>query len=148
MGGQGTFVDVIRLCTCPTNLVVSAAVKMPVAFEFWAARTGGNFGVDIGPSGPTVAFHVLAGDLVRDALVAQSRNQPIKQRRGVVAPDSRRNSLGPQVGTNIIDQAGRARQAAHTVHHSNSVIDGRCVSTIWIRPALPQRGNLRASCRS
>ena len=101
---------------------------MPVALEFWAGGTGGNLGVDIGPSGPTVPFHVLGGDLVRDALVAQSRNQPIEQRRGVVAPDGRRNSLGPQVGANVIDQAGRARQAADTVHHPNSVIDGRCVS--------------------
>ena len=54
---------------------------MPVACEFWAGGTGGNLGVDISPLGPTVSFHVLGGDLVRDALVAQSRNQPIEQRR-------------------------------------------------------------------
>ena len=46
-------------------------------------------------------FHVVGGDLVRDALVAQSRNQPIEQRRGIVAPDGRGNSLSPQVSTNI-----------------------------------------------
>jgi hypothetical protein len=73
-------------------------------------------------------------------LIAQSRNQPIKQRRGVVAPDGRRNSLGPQVGTNIIDQAGRARQAAHTVHHANSVIDCRRVRTIRAARRAAQQG--------
>jgi hypothetical protein len=96
---------------------------MPVAFEFWASGTSGNLGVDIGPSGPPVTFHVVGGNLVRNALVAQSRNQPIEQRRGVVAPDGRGNTFGPQLGANVVDQAGRGRQAAHTVHHSNSVID-------------------------
>ena len=103
VGGQGTCVDVIRLCTGPTDLVVSAAVEMPVAFELGASGTSGNLGVDIGPSGPPVPFHVVGGDLVRDALVAQSRNQPIKQRRGVVAPDGRRNAFGPQVGADVVD---------------------------------------------
>ena len=79
-----------------------------------------------------VPFHVVGGDLVRDALVAQSRNQPIEQRRGVVAPDGRGNAFGPQVGANVVDQAGRARQAADTVHDPNSVIDCRRVTTIWI----------------
>ena len=81
---------------------------------------------------PPVAFHVVGGDLVRDALVAQSRNQPIEQRRGVVAPDGRGNALGPQVGANVVDQAGRARQAADTVHDPNSVIDCRRVRTIRV----------------
>ena len=148
MGGQGTGVDVIRLRTCPADLVVPAAVEMPVAFELWAGGTGGNLGVDIGPWSPTVPLHVLGGDLVRDALIAQSRHQPIEQRRGVVAPDGGGNAFGPQVGANVVDQAGRARQAADTVHHPNSVIDCRCLATIGIRPALPRRGNLRAGCRS
>ena len=65
-----------------------------------------------------MALHVLGGDLVRDALIAQSRNQPIKQRRGVVAPDGSGNAFGPQVGANVVDQAGRARQATDTVHHA------------------------------
>ena len=117
---------------------------MPIACEFWAGGTAGDLGVDIGPSGPPVAFHVLGGNLVRNALVAQSRNQPIKQRRGVVPPDGRRNSLGPQVGANIIDQAGRARQAADTVHDPNSVIDCRRVNTNRVWPVLPRRRNLCA----
>ena len=87
----------------PADFIVPATVKMPVAFEFWTGGTGRNLGVDIGPSGPTVPIHVLGGDLVRDALVAQSPNQPIEQRRGVVAPDGRGNSLGPQVGANVVD---------------------------------------------
>ena len=97
---------------------------------------------------PTVAFHVLGGNLVRDALVAQSRHQPIEQRRGVVAPDGRGNAFGPQLGTNVVDQAGRARQATDTVHDPNSVIDCRCLATIGIPPAPPKRENLCAGCRS
>src|SRR6185437_17035029 len=115
-----------------------------VAREFWAGRTSGNLGVDIGPAGPPVALHVLGGNLVRDALVAQSRYQPIEQRRGVVAPDGRGYAFGSQVSAKVVDQARRARQAADTVHHSNSVVDGRPLGAIGIRPALPKRGNLCA----
>ena len=75
-------------------------------------------------------FHIIGGDLVRDALIAQSRNQPIKQRRSVVAPDGRGNAFGPQVGANVVDQTGRSRLATDTVHYPDRVIDGRCVSTI------------------
>ena len=122
---------------------------MPIACEFWASGTGGNLDVDIGPLGATVALHVVGGDLVRDALVAQSRNQPIEQRRGVVAPDGRGNAFGPQVGANVVDQAGQARQATDPVHHLNSVIDcRRRPATTWIRPALPNRRNLCAGRRS
>ena len=60
---------------------------MPVALQLRAGGTGGNLGVDIGPRRRAMSFHVLGGDLVRDALVAQSRHQPIEQRAGVVAPD-------------------------------------------------------------
>ena len=94
--------------------------------------------------GRPVPFHVLGGDLVRDALVAQSRNQPIEQRRGVVAPDGRRNAFGPQVGANVVDQAGRARQAADTVHHPNSVIDCRCVSDDLDSTGVAEAG--KSSC--
>ena len=117
---------------------------MPVAFEFWAGGTGGNLGVDIGPCRTTVPFHVLGGDLVRDALIAQSRHQPIEQRRGVVAPDGRGNAFGPQVGANVVDQAGGARQATDTVHHPNSVIDCRCLAAIRISTGLAEPA--KSSC--
>ena len=123
-------------------------MEVPIALELGASGTGGNLGVDVGPLGPTVAFHVLGGDLVRDALVAQSRHQPIEQRRGVVAPDGRGNAFGPQVGANVVDQASRARQAAHTMHDPDRVIDCGRLTTIGVWPALLRRGNLRAGCRS
>ena len=98
-------------------------MEVPVALQLRAGGTGGNLGVDIVPLGPTVTLHVFGGDLVRDALVAQSRYQPIEQRRGVVAPDGGGNAFGPQVGANIVDQASRATQATDTVYDPNSVID-------------------------
>ena len=47
-------------------------------------------------------------------------------------PDGRGNAFGPQVGADVVDQAGGARQAAHTVHHPNSVIDCRRLMAIGI----------------
>ena len=76
-----------------------------MGFEFRAGGTGGNLGVDIVPLGPAVALHVLVSDLVRNALVAQSRGQPIEQRRCVAARDGRWNSFASQVNTNLVDQA-------------------------------------------
>ena len=107
-------------------------MEVPIAFELGASGTGGKLAVDVGPLGSTVPIHVLGGDLVRDALVAQSRNQPIEQRCGVVAPDGRGNAFGPQVGANIINQAGRARQAADTVHDPNRVIDCRGLGAMGV----------------
>jgi hypothetical protein len=67
-----------------------------------------------------VALHVLGGNLVRNALIPQSRYQPIKHRRGVVASNGGGNAFGPQLGANVINQAGRAREAADAVHQSNA----------------------------
>ena len=75
-------------------------------------------------------FHVVGGDLVRDALVAQRRRQPIEQCRGVVAPDGSGNAFGPQVSAIVVDQASPAREAADIVHDPNSVIDCRRLGTI------------------
>ena len=93
---------------------------------------------------PTVPLHVVVGDLVRDALVAQRRHQPIEQRRRVVAPDGGGNAFGPQVSANVVDQVGRARQAADTVHHPNGVIDCRRLATIEVRAGVGRGG--KSSC--
>ncbi len=121
---------------------------MPVARQLRAGGASGELLFDVAPPRPTVPLHVIVGDLVRDALVAQRRRQPIEQRCGVVAPDCCENAFGPQVSANVVDQAGRARQAADTVHQPNSVIDCRRLTTIRARPALLKRRNLSASNRS
>jgi hypothetical protein len=99
---------------------------------------------DVAPPRLTVQLHVLGGDLVRDALIAQSRHQPIEQRRGAMASDGGGNAVGLQLGANVVDQAWRARQAADTMHHRNSVIDCRRLPAIRIRPALPKQRHARA----
>jgi hypothetical protein len=49
-----------------------------------------------------------------------------------VAPDGGGNTFGPQVSANVVNQAGRARQATDTVHHPDRVIDCRRSSMIGI----------------
>jgi len=56
-------------------------------------------------------------------LVADSRDQPIEQRAGVMTPDGGGNAFGPQLSPKVVDQAGRTGQAADTVDHPNGVIE-------------------------
>jgi hypothetical protein len=82
---------------------------VPVAFEFRAGDALTCLLIDIGPRRRAVLLHVRGGDQVRDALLAQGRHQPIEQRCGIVAPDRGGNAVGPQLGANVVDQAGGAR---------------------------------------
>jgi hypothetical protein len=56
------------------------------------------------PGGLAVALHVVKGDLVRDALVAQYRDKPIEQRGRIPGADYRMNAFGRQRFTSIIDK--------------------------------------------
>ena len=71
-------------------------------------------------------LHVVVGDLIRDALVAERCDQPIEDRRGVVLSYCCSHAVSLEVGANLIDQVRRAGQAANAVDHSNRVIDGGC----------------------
>jgi hypothetical protein len=48
--------------------------------------------------------HVVGGDLVGDALVAQYRDEPIKQRCRIPGADRRMNAFGRQRFASIIDK--------------------------------------------
>ena len=72
MGRQRTAANMIGLGAGSAELLVSAAVEMPVAFELGARGTSGKFVVDIVPSHIPMLLHVIGGDLIRDALVAES----------------------------------------------------------------------------
>ena len=76
---------------------------------------------DVLPLGLAVLRHVVGGDLVRDALVAQNRCQPIEQRRRVVATDGSGNSLALQ----LVQQIGRASEAADPVNEADRMVERR-----------------------
>ena len=81
-----------------------AAVEMPVALELGASGALGKFLVDIIPSHIAMLLHVVVGDLIRDALVAESCDQPIEDRRGVALSHCCSDTLSIKVGANLVDQ--------------------------------------------
>src|SRR5258708_6179384 len=104
MARQGAGANVIGLGTGPAALFVSAAMEMPVALEFGATDTLAELLVDVVPGRSPVFLHVVVGNLIRDALVAQSGHQPIEHGRRVAVPDRRSHLITCKVGSNVIDQ--------------------------------------------
>ena len=133
VAGHWTMSQMVWFGAGAAELVVPAAVEMPVALQLRAGGAATEHGLDIMPLRAAVSLHVVVGHAIRDALIAQRRHQPIKQRRGVEAPDGGGNAFGPQLRANIVDQAGRSGQAADTVYHPNSVIEH---SGIWWWPRV------------
>ena len=72
MIGQWAARQVIGLGAGVPGLVVSAVVKLPVAFELRAAWLSTQVAGNDLPGGLAVALHVVVGDLVGDPLVAQN----------------------------------------------------------------------------
>ena len=70
MVGHRALPDVVRLRTGAADLVVPAAIEMPVAFELGTGGTGGDFHLDVRPLCLSVPIHVIGSDPVRDALIA------------------------------------------------------------------------------
>jgi len=95
MARQGTGANVLGLGTGPNGLFVPAAMEMPVALQLGTSGAPTKALLDLPPRRSTVLFHVVVGDLVRDALVAQSRHQPVKDGAGVAVADRRLDLFGP-----------------------------------------------------
>ena len=68
-------------------------------------------------------LHVVVGDLIGDALVAQSGHQPIEHSSGVAVPDCRLDLVGPQVGSNVVDPGCRPGEAANGMDQPNGMVD-------------------------
>jgi hypothetical protein len=79
-------------------------MEMPVALELGAPDTSGEVLVNVGPGRPAMPLHVLVGDLIGDALVAQRSHQPIEHSRCVAAPDAGSHIISSQVGSDFVDQ--------------------------------------------
>jgi hypothetical protein len=95
---------VLGLGTGAADLLVAAAMEMPVGLELGASDTLAELLVDVAPRRPAMPRHVIVGDLIGDALVAQSGHQPIEHDGGVAVPDRRLDLVSPQVGPDLIDQ--------------------------------------------
>ena len=120
---HGTATNVIGLSTGPADLVVPAVVEVPVTLQLWTTDTTIKAVLDLPSPRPAMLLHVAVGDLVRDALVAQSRHQPVEHRTGVTIADSRAHFLGPEVCPNLINQRWRACEAANGMDQPNRVVD-------------------------
>jgi len=84
-------------------------------------------------------LHVVVGDLVRDALIADRGHQPIEHRTGVSIADSRSHLVSPKLCVDIIDQAWRACEAANGMDQPDRVVE---------RAALPvlNFGTFQVAC--
>src|ERR1700730_15171383 len=100
----------IGLGTGTADVDVSTIVELPVGLQLGATGATIKALLDAAPGRPAVLLHVVVGDLVRDALVAESRHQPIKHRSGIAAADRRTVLVGPQLCPDLIDSGRRARQ--------------------------------------
>jgi hypothetical protein len=69
-------------------------------------------------------LHVIVGDLIGDALVAQTGHEPIKHGRGVVVPDRGPDLLGPELCPDLIDEHWRPCQAANGMDQPDGMVDG------------------------
>ena len=103
MARQGTAANVLGLGTGPAGLFVSAAMEMPVGLELGATDTAAELLVDVAPGRPAMPLHVIVGDRIGDALIAQSGHQPVEHNSGVAMPDCRLDLVSPQVGSNVVN---------------------------------------------
>jgi hypothetical protein len=120
--------DVIGLGAGQPQFGVVAAMEMPVAFQLWASGAAGKFFIYVGPLHIPMLLHVIVRDLIRDALVAQSFDQPIENWRGVALSYRCADAISIKVGANLVDQARGTGETANAVDHPDRVIGcGRLV---------------------
>jgi hypothetical protein len=72
-----------------------------------------------------VALHVVVGDLVGDALVAQYADEPIEQRDRVPVANGRINPFGFERFPGIVDERWRASDAANPQNQPSRMVEGR-----------------------
>ena len=132
MARQRTAADVIGLGTGPADLVVAAAMEMPVALELGATGALAKLLVDVRPWRPPMLLHVIVGDLIRDALIAESGHQPIEHGRGVAIPDCCLEHLSARRSARMSSIRSLTRRGRrHGMDQPNSVVDCRSSCEFW-----------------
>ena len=124
MGRQRTSADMIGLGTGPADLVVAAAVEMPVALELGATDAWARFWSMSAQVRWPVLLHIVVSDLIRDALVAQSSHQPIEHRRGFAVSDCCSTLVSCKVGPNLLDQGCGPGETTNAMDQPDRVVDG------------------------
>ncbi len=100
---QRTASDVIGFSTGAADLVVPTIMEVPVAPQLGTTRTTIKALLDLLPRRPAMLLHILVGDLVRDALIADRGHQPVEHRAGVAIADCRTDFVGSKVSPDLID---------------------------------------------
>ena len=126
-------------------LYVSAVLEPPITVELGAGGITGKARVDAGPARLPMSLHVVVGDTVGDALIAQGLDQPLEQAGSIMSL----NSSGEAVlaaSSAVNDKFGIACQAADAVHEIDRVIaigpaeflvQSRCSTARIIRSVRP-----------
>src|SRR4051794_21585158 len=123
MRRQRAAADVIGFGAGLMQLGVCTAVKVPVAFQLGAGGTSAEVLIDIVPFDVTMLLHVVKGNLIGDALVAQLCDQPIKHSRGVAVSYRCSNTIAIKVGANFVDQTCGPGETANAVDHPGCMIE-------------------------
>jgi hypothetical protein len=124
MIGQRAARQMIGLGAGVPGLVVPAVVKLPIASELRTTRCAAKIALNRLPSCQAMALHVVEGDLVGDALVAQYRDKPIEQDCRVPGADGRMNAFGLKRFTSISDKRGRASEMANPEDQRSCMVEG------------------------
>jgi signal transduction histidine kinase len=83
-------------------------MEVPVALQLGATRTTIKALLDLLPPRPAMLLHVVVGDLVRDALIADRGHQPIEHRAGISNTDRRPDLVGPELRESLQQQTATA----------------------------------------
>ena len=78
-------------------------MEMPVGLELGTAGAVAELLFNVAPARPAMPLHVIVGDRIGDALIAQSGHQPIEHNSGIAMPDCRLDLVSPQVGSNVVN---------------------------------------------
>src|SRR5262249_41299423 len=104
-------------------------MEVPVALQF--RTTGATKALlDLPPRGSPVFLHVAVSDLVRDALVAERRHQPVEYRTGISVADCCLDLVGPQVCPDLVDQVCRACQATNGMDQPDRMVECRTLPVL------------------
>ena len=110
-----------RLRAAASAFEISTVVEGPVTGELGAGGLASQAGLDARPARPAVTRHVIVGDAIGDALIAEGRHQPIEQGGGVVPLDSRsQTALMAAVG--VSEEFGVAGQSTNPLQQAEWVV--------------------------
>src|SRR5271170_4951341 len=116
MGRQRASRKMVRFSATPLDLLVAAAVEVPVTLQLRTWRMCLDQRGDLAPSHSAMALHVAVSDMVAYALMANRFEQPVEQHRGVAVANGRANTTPGQVAGELIDQTGLAGDPGDPTH--------------------------------